>query len=135
MEREKPTFDILGRIEQERLSRGWSEYALTENSGLTQSTISTWRRKNLQPNVASIEKICAGFGITLSQFFQEEDSIYLTKEQKKLLDLWAKLSPAQREAVTKMLCAFLYRGRTLSFNCILPDKSGQASKSLTALSF
>ena len=75
---------------------------------LTQSTISTWRRRNLQPNVASIEKICAGFGITLSQFFQEEDSVYLTKEQKKLLDLWAKLSPVQREAVTKMLCAFLY---------------------------
>ena len=34
MEREKPTFDILGRIEQERLSRSWSEYALAENSGL-----------------------------------------------------------------------------------------------------
>ena len=95
-------------IEQERLARSWSEYALAENSGLTQSTISTWRRRNLQPNVASIEKICAGFGITLSQFFQEEDSVYLTKEQKKLLDLWAKLSPVQREAVTKMLCAFLY---------------------------
>lgn len=108
MEREKPTFDILGRIEQERLAHSWSEYALAENSGLTQSTISTWRRRNLQPNVASIEKICAGFGITLSQFFQEEDSVYLTKEQKKLLDLWAKLSPVQREAVTKMLCAFLY---------------------------
>lgn len=26
MEREKPTFDILGRIERERLSRGWSEF-------------------------------------------------------------------------------------------------------------
>lgn len=52
MEREKPTFDILGRIEQERLARGWSEYALAENSGLTQSTISTWRRRNLQPNVS-----------------------------------------------------------------------------------
>ena len=87
MEREKPTFDILGRIEKERAARNWSEYALAENSGLTQSTISTWRRRNLQPNVASIEKICSGFGITLSQFFQEEDSVYLTKEQKKLLDL------------------------------------------------
>ena len=135
MEREKPTFDILGRIEQERLVRGWSEYALAENSGLTQSTISTWRRRNLQPNVASIEKICAGFGITLSQFFQEEDSVYLTPDQKEILDLWAKLSPAQREAVSKMLCAFLYIGRAPSFNRILPDKNGQASKSLTVLSF
>ena len=85
MEREKPTFDILGRIEHERLSRGWSEYALAENSGLTQSTISTWWRRNLQPNVASIEKICAGFGITLSQFFQEEDSVYLTPIKRKFL--------------------------------------------------
>ena len=84
MEREKPTFDILGRIEQERLSRGWSEYALAENSGLTQSTISTWRRRNLQPNVASLEKICSGLGISLSQFFQEEDSVYLTSDQKEL---------------------------------------------------
>ena len=104
MEREKPTFDILGRIEKERAARNWSEYALAENSGLTQSTISTY----LQPNVASIEKICSGFGITLSQFFQEEDPVYLTNEQKEILDLWAKLSPTQREAVTKMLCAFLY---------------------------
>lgn len=56
MEREKPNFDILGRIDRERLARGWSEYTLAENSGLTQSTLSTWRRRNLQPNVTSIEK-------------------------------------------------------------------------------
>ena len=65
MEREKPNFDIPGRIDRERLARGWSEYTLAENSGLTQSTLSTWRRRNLQPNVTSIEKICHGLGITL----------------------------------------------------------------------
>ena len=108
MEREKPTFDILGRIERERLARGWSEYALAENSGLTQSTISTWRRRNLQPNVASLENFCSGLGISLSQFFQEEDSVYLTPDQKEILDLWAKLSPAQRTAVSQMLRSFLY---------------------------
>ena len=107
MEREKPAFDILGRIEQERIRRGWSEYALAENSGLTQSTISTWRRRNLQPNLASIEKICQGLGISLSQFFQDENAVYLTDEQKQLLDLWAKLSPSQRDAVQHMLCTFL----------------------------
>ena len=68
MEREKPTFDILGRIEQERLSRGWSEYALAENSGLTQSTISTWRRRNLQPNVASRKSVQASALPSLSSF-------------------------------------------------------------------
>ena len=33
MEREKPTFDILGRIEKERAARNWSEYALQKTPG------------------------------------------------------------------------------------------------------
>ena len=58
--------------------------------------------------LAPLEKICSSLGITLSQFFQEEDSVYLTSNQKELLDLWAKLSPAQRTAVSQMLRSFLY---------------------------
>ena len=107
MTREKPNFDILGRIDRERLSRGWTEYALAENSGLTQSTISTWRRKQLQPNVASIEKICDGLGITLAEFFSDSESTYLTEEQKETLALWGKLSPKQRTAVLEMLKSFV----------------------------
>lgn len=107
MVREKPNFDILKRIEKERAARNWSEYALAENSGLTQSTISTWRRKNLQPNVASIEKICDGLGITLAQFFSDSESTYLTKEQEELLTLWGKLSPKQRAAILEMLKSFV----------------------------
>lgn len=107
MKREKPAFDILGKIEQERLARGWTEYMLAESSGLTQSTISTWRRNNLQPNVASIEKICNGLGITLAQFFNESETAILTAEQKSILDLWKKLSPKQRSAVLEMLNSFV----------------------------
>lgn len=107
MVREKPNFDILGKIDQERLSRGWTEYTLAENSGLTQSTISTWRRKNLQPNVASIEKICNGLGITLAQFFNDSESVLLTNEQKSVLELWGKLSPKQRSAVFELLNSFV----------------------------
>ena len=107
MEREKPDFDILGRIERERLARGWSEYVLAENSGIAQSTISTWRRKNLQPNVASIERICHGLGISLAQFFQDGSDSYLTSEQQEVLALWAKLSPIQRTSLVEMLNSFI----------------------------
>lgn len=103
MEREKPSFDILGRIEQERLARGWSEYTLAENSGLTQSTISTWRRRNLQHSVASLEKICSGLGITLAQFFQENPGVSLSAEQAELLSLWGNFSPDQRSAFLQLL--------------------------------
>ena len=84
MEREKPNFDILGRIDRER------------------------RRRNLQPNVTSIEKICHGLGITLSQFFEEDAAVHhLTEEQKSLLTTWDRLSPSQRTAILDLIQAFL----------------------------
>lgn len=63
--------DVLERITAYRTQKGWSEYQLAEKSGLTQSTISSWYRKNLVPSIPSLEKICKAFGITLSQFFAE----------------------------------------------------------------
>jgi len=109
MKRERAKFDVLGRIDDERLKRGWTEYQLAVNSDITQSTISTWRKRELQPNIASIEKICTGFGITLSQFFLQDSSLnqILNKEEKEILDLWHKLSPSQRKALTAMLNSFL----------------------------
>ena len=107
MQREKATFDILKRIDDERMKRNWSEYTLAKNSNITQSTISTWYRKNLQPSVASIEKICMGLGISLSEFFNEEISyIYLTPQQSEILDLWDALTPSQRDSITNMLRSF-----------------------------
>ncbi len=109
MGRDKAGFNILNRIEEERLKRGWTEYQLAVNSGLTQSTISTWKKRSLQPNIASIEKICSGLGISLSEFFHQDGVIErsLTEEQQCLLDLWNQLSPLQRDRVTSMLQAFI----------------------------
>ncbi len=107
MEREKANFDILKRIDDERIKRNWSEYALAKNSDITQSTISTWYRKKLQPSVASIEKICTGLGISLAEFFNDESSyVYLTPQQSEILNLWDALTPVQRESITNLLHAF-----------------------------
>ena len=68
--------DILGIIKKQREARGWSEYQLAERSGLPQSTISSWYKKDMMPSFASLEKICEAFGVTLSQFFSEgEESV------------------------------------------------------------
>lgn len=64
--------DILKRIVDLRTERNWTEYQLAERSGLTQSTISSWYRKNMLPTIPSLSKICDAFGITLSQFFLED---------------------------------------------------------------
>ena len=48
--------DILSIITAYREDRGWTEYQLAERSGLPQSTISSWYRKNMVPTVPSLEK-------------------------------------------------------------------------------
>lgn len=101
--------DILAKILEERKKRNWSEYQLAQNSGITQSTISTWYRKNMQPSISSLEKICAGFGITLSEFFSDADDnkVILTPEQKLILDKWNSLNKQQKKAVSDLLDVML----------------------------
>lgn len=96
--------DILSVITGYREARGWTEYQLAERSGLPQSTISSWYRKNMIPTVPSLVKICDAFGITLSQLFAEEsDAVVLTASQRKLLERWSRLSSEQQEVVFQLI--------------------------------
>ena len=96
--------DILTAITTYREERGWTEYQLAEHSGLPQSTISSWYRKNMVPTIPSLEKICVAFGITLSQLFAEGDTmVSLTESQQKLLDRWARLSEEQQAVVLALI--------------------------------
>lgn len=90
--------DVLEEITRLRMKRKWSEYDLAKHSGLSQSTISTWYRKNQTPTIQTLDKVCRGLGITLSQFFAEEDDVVsLTPQQRELLDNWSALSETQQE--------------------------------------
>ena len=96
--------DILSAISTYREARGWTEYQLAERSGLPQSTISSWYRKNMVPTIPSLEKICSAFGITLSQLFSEGDvAVSLTESQRKLLDRWSRLSDEQQAVVFALI--------------------------------
>lgn len=88
--------NVLDRITYYRKQKNWTEYQLAEKSGLTQSTISSWYRKNVVPSIPSLEKICNAFGITLSQFFStDDDNFSLTSNQKELLKESSHLTEEQ----------------------------------------
>jgi transcriptional regulator with XRE-family HTH domain len=96
--------DILKRIYKLRVDRGWSEYQLAEASEIPQSTISSWYRKDMLPSIGSLEKICKGLGITVSQFFDDSnESGSLTDDQRRLLSGWERLTPGQRESLLVFL--------------------------------
>lgn len=98
--------NILKKITDLREERHWTEYQLAEKSGLTQSTISSWYRKNMLPSISSLTKICDAFGITLSQFFLEDDEkniVLLNSKQLLLLKSAAKLNAEQYDALLTFL--------------------------------
>ncbi|MCH5292862.1 MAG: helix-turn-helix transcriptional regulator [Treponema sp.] len=97
--------DILEEIRKLKLARKWSEYQLAERSGIPQSTISSWYRKNQIPTIPSLEKICAAFNITLAQFFSDKNAKFqsLTEEQQELLNEFGKLQKDQQQAILNLL--------------------------------
>lgn len=97
--------DIHARLQQLLLERGWTEYKLSKECGLAQSTIGNIFRRNTVPSLVRLETVCKGFGITLSQFFADADMVELTPEMKELFDCWVYLTPNQKKAVLSMLKA------------------------------
>ena len=57
--------DAKARIRELMAERKWSEYRLAIASGLSQSTVANIFNRNTTPSIATLESICAGFGITL----------------------------------------------------------------------
>ena len=97
--------DTNERLRRLLNERGWTEYKLAKKCGLSQSTIANIYRRNTVPSIATLEAICNGFGITLSQFFADEQMVELTPELKAIFDCWIDLTPNQKDAALQMLRA------------------------------
>jgi len=100
--------DTPARIQQLLRERGWTAYRLSQRCGLAQSTIGGILRRNSVPSLGTLEAICGGFGITMSQFFSEGDMVQLTPDMKELIDCWVCLTPGQRSAAIQVFKAMSY---------------------------
>lgn len=98
--------DIHEKLRLLLRERGWSEYRLAKESGLSESTIANIFRRNATPSFSTLESICKSLGITLSQFFAEDEMVELSADLKRLFDGWMPLSPQQKDLVLQMVEAF-----------------------------
>ena len=97
--------DINEKLRKLMEARCWTEYRLAKESGLSESTLANIFRRNSVPSIATLEAICKGFGITLSQFFADGDMVEMTPALKELFDNWVPLTSEQKEIVLKMMKA------------------------------
>ena len=63
---------IIGRLYSLLESYGWTIYRLAKESDIPYSSLNNLFIRNTMPTLSTLEKICDGFGITLSYFFAEQ---------------------------------------------------------------
>ena len=98
--------DVAARIRQLMHEHGDdTDYQLSKNSGIPQSTISSIMNGTV-PNLVTLGYFCEYFGITLAQLFSdpEKDVFYpLTAQQRELIEKWGTLTEEQQNALINVI--------------------------------
>lgn len=99
--------DVIERIKELRDARGWSTNQLALEAELTQSTVSTLLKKDgALPNLDTVIKLSNAFGLTLAQFFKEDEQNELISAQEKILiDCYRKLPEKKKKAILDLIDA------------------------------
>ena len=96
--------DIIARINELRQAKGWSVNNLALEAGLTQSTLNSVLKRGTAPKIDTLQCICGAFGISMSQFFLEDESVELLSPlEKELLAAFRDLPPAKQRDLVSFL--------------------------------
>lgn len=95
--------DIVEKIEALREERGWTKYRLAEESLLSYSTLASVYARKTPPKFDTLQNICNAFGITLAQFFTEDETLEpVDKREKFLLESFRRLSEEKKQAIISL---------------------------------
>ena len=91
---------IAERIKKLCNKKDLTMYALSQKTGISQSSLSNIMNRGSIPTFLTLARICDGLAITLAQFFAEgEERPDLTSEQRRVLEIWEALSEREQNAV------------------------------------
>lgn len=92
------------RLQQLMDERDMSIYTLSKRSGVSWNTIKNFFARSANPTLQTIELLCNGLGISLSQFFDETgDCVALTAEQQYLITRWNTLTDDEKNLISNMV--------------------------------
>lgn len=88
--------EVLARIQQLLDFKHWTLYKLAKMADIPYSSLNNIFNRQTCPTVVTLEKICKGFDISLSEFFTFSENPLrneiLTPEQQDLLNSYEELS-------------------------------------------
>lgn len=94
--------DVIERLRHMMTERQWSEYRLAKEAQLSQSTITNIFHRNTIPSIPTLKCICDAFGISLCQFFGEEN-VAVSATQMELLNDWEMLTSEQQNLLKSLI--------------------------------
>ena len=83
--------------------RGWTDYRLAKEANLSHSTVTNMFNRNNAPTLTTLEAVCHAFGITLTQFFTENEESQMTEEQQVLFSTWSTLTDEQKRLLLDLM--------------------------------
>lgn len=96
--------DVIEKLNELRLERNMSVYRLAELSGINQSTLANTFSRGTVPSVKNLELLCNTLGVSLSQFFTEDEtSMPLSPSERTLIKNFRKLSPQLKQSVSNIV--------------------------------
>ena len=98
--------DVRERLIQLQQQRGWTDYRIAKEAGLSSNTVSNIYRRYNVPSISTLEALCKAFGITMAQFFAEDDLVELTPEVRELVEKWSALTDDQKAAIWQILKSY-----------------------------
>ena len=95
--------DVKQRLKSLMDERGWTMYRLAKESDVSWTTIRNMYARNTEPSIQTLEALCAGMGITLPQFFDEDNNMGISSEQSSLIQRWSRLRENDRRLISELV--------------------------------
>lgn len=95
--------DVKSRLKQLMDERGWTIYKVAKEADIPWSTVRNMFKRNTEPSIATLECICNGMGMTLPQFFDVDNQMGLTSEQRQLIQQWNKLNDREKQLIGELV--------------------------------
>jgi len=99
--------DVINRIQELLDFNHWSLYKLSKQSELPYSSLNNLFHRRNCPTIATLERICIGFGISLPEFFTFTENPLrndeISPEQQELLYSYDSLSVKDKELLQAYL--------------------------------
>lgn len=93
----------LMKLEILLAQKQWTVYRLAKESEIPYSSLNNLFQRNTEPTLPTLRKICAGLGITLSDFFTDDSTPAFTEysaEERRLISLYQSLKLSDRKLLT-----------------------------------